>query len=369
MPIPLRVALIGTGAIAHAHLQAYREFPDQVELVALCDINEDAARRFATQSGVQRIYTQFDEVLAERDIEAVDICTVHDQHSAQVIAAAGAGKHVLVEKPMGVGLDECVRMVEAAEAAGITFMVAQVFRYLPYSRRVRQLIEENELGRVWSVRCDDLHGSLPTASALADRPRGAATPHWIYDGARAGGGALITFSTHHIDLFRYYLGDIRRVTGWTWQGHPLFANGAEDRCVATLEFECGAIGEVHASFTTRAPWLHRYWIYGEEGTMCSAPDPATNAAIQHHAPVDISSPRFGRQGKGMDSAQFVRLDTTSVDLPTARGFVNEILHFADCCRTGRTPLSSGRDNLGTMRTIFGIYESARRGSPVDLADL
>jgi predicted dehydrogenase len=363
----LRVALVGTGGIARAHLPAYQEFPDRVQLVAVCDIREDAAIKFARLAGVDRIYTDYGELLAQTDIEAVDLCTTHDQHCAQAVGAAQAKKHVLVEKPMAISLQECRKMVDAADAADIRFMVAQVFRYLPQSQRVRQLIDEGELGSIWSVRCDDLHGSLPSVSEVTEPV--TSPVHWNYDSAKAGGGALITFSTHHIDLFRYYLGDVVRVQGRIWQDHPMFFNGAEDRAWAVLEFASGAVGNVQASFTTRSPWFHRYWIYGEEGTVCSAPDSKTHAGIQHHAPVDISSRRFGDRGKGMVSPEFIRLEAESVDLPTGRGFVNEILHFADCCQSGAEPLSSGRDNLETMKTIFGIYESAASGAPVHLSEL
>jgi len=369
MAQPLKVALVGTGSIARAHLPAYRQFPGEVTLTAVCDIREEAAREFAASAGVEAVYTSMQELLEHADIEAVDICTIHDQHAQQVILAAQAGKHVLVEKPMAISIGESRAMIEATDAAGVTFMVAQVFRYLPHSRKVSELIDAGELGQVWALRSDDLHGSMPPASTVNESARPSEPSHWYFDGARAGGGALVTFATHHIDLFRYYLGDIRSVHGRCWTGHPMFFNGAEDRCWATLEFECGAVGNVYTSFTTRSPWFHRYWLYGEEGTVCSTPDPASHAAAQHHAPVEISSPGYGKAGRGLEGARFVPVECDAVGLPTDQAFVNEILHFAECCRTGKQPLSSGRDNLGTMKAVFGIYESARLGRPVDLSAL
>lgn len=369
MPKPLKIGLVGTGSISNLHLPAYEQFPEEVRLAAVCDIREDAARKCAERMGIDTVYTDIEKMLKEADIDAVDICAIHDQHEQLAVAAAEAGKHVLLEKPMGIDMQGCRNMIDAADKAGLTFMIGQVFRYLPHTQRVHQLIEEGELGPIWAVRSDDLHAAFPPASKLAGTPHPAAPVSWYFDGKRAGGGALITFTTHQIDLFRYLIGDIKRVTGWCRTDHPMFFNGAEDRALATLEFECGAVGHVFSSFTTRSPWLHRYWIFGDSGTIHSTPDPKANAVAQHHAPVEVSSPNHGDGPTGMQAARFVPVDGASVGLPTDQAFTNEILHFADCCREGKEPISSGKDNLGTMKAIFGIYESARTGQPVELDTL
>lgn len=132
----LKVGLIGTGRMGRAHLPAYQQFPDKVKLTAVCDIREDAVRQYAKDAGVEAVYTDVGEMLKDADIDAVDICTIHDQHLPQVIAAAEAGKHVLVEKAMGRNLAECREMIAATDKAGVTFMVAQNLRYAPTSRAV-----------------------------------------------------------------------------------------------------------------------------------------------------------------------------------------------------------------------------------------
>ena len=95
---PLKVGLVWTGGISSRHMTSYLEHPDRVQLTAVCDIVEPLAQEFAKNAGVEAVYTDFDEMLREADIDAVDNCTGHAQHAPQTNAAAEAGKHVLVER-------------------------------------------------------------------------------------------------------------------------------------------------------------------------------------------------------------------------------------------------------------------------------
>ncbi len=365
MSTPLKVGLVGTGSIARAHLPAFQQFPGAIQLTAVCDIRAEAAQRYAANAGVDAVYTDFEKMLREADIDAVDICTIHDQHKHQAIAAASAGKHILLEKPMGINMAECREVVTTAEQAGVTFMIAQCLRYLPESRKVKEMIQEGEFGPIWALRSDNFAAMVPPRSKVANTEESRHATSWYLDGNQAGGGALISQTTHHIDLFRYYIGEIRRVTAHAWMDHPLFINGAEESLAATMEFENGAIAQLLSSWTTRTPWHHNYWVLGELGSVCSRYMPGSSAAEQYIGPVDISLPQLDGDQHG--APQFVALDTSTTDLPTAQPFVNEILHFADCCRQDIEPISSGRDNLGTMKAVLGIYEAARTESPVELS--
>ena len=111
----LKIGLIGAGGFGQAHLRAYRELGDQAQVVAVCDIDAAVAERVAREVGAEA-YTDPGALLAAAPVDAVDICTPHDQHAALTIAAAEHGKHVLVEKAMATSLAECRAMVEAAQA-------------------------------------------------------------------------------------------------------------------------------------------------------------------------------------------------------------------------------------------------------------
>ena len=203
MSEPLRVGLIGAGRIAHSHMIAYLEHRDRVQLVAVCDIIEPAARAYAKEAGVDAVYTDYEEMLREVDLDAVDICSSHDQHWPQALAAAAAGKHALVEKSMAHNLPACREMLEAADNAGVTLMVAQNQRYARETAAVKRFIDEGNLGDIQAVRTHAIMAAVPI------NPRG----HWMNDGHR-GGGVLLTNTIHHVDLLRYYIGNVKRVYRW-----------------------------------------------------------------------------------------------------------------------------------------------------------
>jgi predicted dehydrogenase len=341
----LRVGLIGAGGIAGAHLRAYQQFPDLVRLVAVADPREEAARQRAAESGAEQVYRDPYRLIREAGVEAVDICTPHDQHAPLAVAAAEAGLHVLVEKPMACSMQECRDMVEAGRRAGVALMVAQCQRYSPGHRGVKKALDAGELGRIFSVQFDSMQ------NICAFLP----PTHWLYDGKQSGGGIVISVSVHKIDLMRYFLGDVRRVSAVCKVMRPGFVNGAEDYAAATLEFESGAIGSHFATYSGyRMPWSEKFLILGEKGAL--------------HDTQIASDLRPGEaSGWGKQFAGFVPVEPDHEGLPTDDAFINEVLHWAECCRTGSEPLTSGRDNLDTMRVIFGIYESSRLGAPVDLA--
>ena len=372
MPGPLRIGLIGTGRIAHSHMTAYLDYPDRVQLVAVCDIVEPAAQAYAKEAGVDAVYTDYEKMLREVDLDAVDICSSHDQHWPQTLAAAAAGKHALVEKSMAHNLPASREMVEAADSAGVTLMVAQNQRYTAETVAVKRFIDDGNLGDIQAVRTHAIMG------VVGVNPPG----HWMNDG-NAGGGVLLTNTIHHVDLLRYYIGNVKRVTGVCKSVQPQMVNGAEDLAVATLEFENGAVGDVFGSWTTSlVPEGQYYMVVGSKGTIHSTTPPRGRPGVGHFgtamcalksveepAPEPVRAPGQRRARRRGAPARFEPLSVEDTRLPTENGVVNEILHFEECCRTGAEPISSGRDNLETMKVIAGIQESSRTGRTIDLAML
>ena len=363
MATPLKVGLVGTGGISRRHITAYLEHPDRVQLTAVCDIDETLAQEFAKKAGVDAVYTDFDKMLHEADIEAVDNCTGHAQHAPLCIAAAEAGKHVIVEKAMATTVQECRDMIAAADKAGVTLMVAQHLRHSPQAAAVKRCVEDGKLGEIQAAR----------THVIMQGPQKS----WMND-AEKGGGVLLLNSVHHVDLLRYYVGNVKRVTAICKSVQPQMANGAEDLVAATLEFENGAIGDLFASWTTRlSPVGASYMLLGSKGSVHSTPPemPGSDATpIPHFGTVMIAQkedldPTNDRDRQRMIRPPFEPIDTSGTDLPSANFFVNEILHFEECCRTGREPISSGRDNIETIKIILGIFESSRTGKAVDLDDL
>ena len=376
MSNPLKVGMLGAGGITNSHLPAYLEHPDRVQITAVCDLVEPRAQALARKAGVEAVYTDLDQMLREADIDAVDNCTFHPAHAPLTIACAEAGKHVIVEKPMARSLQECRDMVAAADKAGVTLMIAQDLRYSPEAFAVKRFIDEGRLGEMFAVRTHLLSPRVPPRIGRARQDR--------YADAEQGGGTLMSVQVHHIDLLRFYAGNVKRLTAVCRSIGPRMVNDAEDLVAAILEFENGALGHLFAgpgetpedasdgrpvTASTRS-----YMLYGSEGTIHSAPE----TLPEHHhfgrimfaptedRPIDRSIPADLERWV---HPPFEPIDTSGLDLPTVKPFVNEILHFEECIRTGREPISSGRDNMETMKIIYGIWESSRTGKAVELDDL
>jgi Predicted dehydrogenases and related proteins len=360
--LPLKVGLIGAGNIAGAHLLAYKQFPEQLQLKAICDVLEENAQARAREMDIQAIYSDPLKMIREADIEAVDICVPPDQHAELAILAAEAGKHVLVEKPMACSLEDCKRMLAAAQENAVTLMVAQDQRYTPSYQGLRRLIQQGELGTIRAVRFD----SMQNARFIG------APGHWTFDGKRAGGGIVMSVAIHRFDLLRFLLGEIKRVSALSRTTNPSFINGAEDFACGLLEFESGAIGEMFATYSGfRMPWGQGLMIFGDRGAIHAISPGHTYGpafiASTSTVPADVEERNLEWEDQ---YSGFVPVETSQEGLPTTYGRINEILHFAECCRTGEEPLSSGRDNIKTMRIIFGMYESAcQNGQAIDLATL
>lgn len=342
-----KVGLIGAGGISSVHLPAYREHPDAVELAAVCDADEDRATDVAEEFGVD-YWTDFEAMLAEADIDAVDITLPHHLHHPVTKAALEAGKHVLVEKPFATSTADALELVDLAAERDLTLMVGQMQRYHPAYRALKERIEQGELGSIRHARID----------AVANQEDLYGYPHWLYDEDASGGGAVIGYAIHKLDLLRYLLGDVERAISWEQTvDDRLEGEHMEDYSVGLLAFEGGTFADFFTTTSASAtPYNEMLWLYGDDGAVHSLP----LEGGQDEGYDGTPQPRVSRD-EGPDSRkQFdpVDVDPSDVDLPSSNAFVNEILHFAECIETGREPISSGRDNLGTMAAIAAIYRSA-----------
>ena len=342
--------------IAGYHLPAYLNYPDKFKLNAICDIRPEALEKFGEKAGVKERYTDFLEMLEKADIDAVDICTIHDQHEAQVVAAAKAGKQIFLEKPMGTNLKQCNNMVEAARKAGVAFMVGHDLRYMPHTLAIKRIIESGELGQVRMTRCV-LIDNMP--------PAGFMNGHWLNDPKRSGGGMMISGIIHQVDLLRYFIGDVKTVYAVNRSIHEGYWDGREEYACAVLEFENGTICDIMLiGSSTRSPIGCQYTLYGDEGTIMST---QAESRVYQFGQGMIASKKRGNFIETFN--YFAPIPPERGNLPTDDAFTNEILHFADCVSEHKEPLTSGRDNLGTVKVIFGIYESFKTGKKIDLAKM
>jgi predicted dehydrogenase len=331
MPEPVRVALIGCGGIATAHLGAYAALPELGRVVVACDTDAQSARRRAVETGAEA-ETDYREALARDDVEAVDLCLPHDLHEPVARAAAAAGKHVLVEKPIARNLAEADRMIAACAAAGVRLMVAHCQRFSADRQTAKRLVDEGAIGRIYMMRTDH--------NQWVEYPPG----HWINDPAKLGGGGIAGSGVHHLDILRWFCGDVALVSaGLTRSGCT--PRTAEDGGLVLLEHRSGAVSELALSWTTqRFPWYESFWIYGTEGV------------IHNVGGLHLFRGK-ARQG------EFERVVTDHDD---GGGFREEIRHFLTCVGTGERPRMPGEEARAALELVLAAYRSAERGEKVAL---
>jgi len=359
---PLKVGLIGAGRIANRHLAAYNNFSEKVKLVAVCDIVSDSAQEYAKKAHVENVYTDPVKMLKEADIDAVDICASHDKNAYLAVLAAESGRHVLVEKPMGISIQQCREVLKATDKAGVTFMVAQMLRYVPNNRTVYNFIKEGKLGSIRAVHSEAMANGISLMSSGS----------WYSDYKKSGGGVVISVGIHNIDLLRYFFGDIKSAFAMLTNKHPAFPPGIEDHASIILTFESGAVAELFADYATRrVPWVWQYLVLGTEGTVVSSL-PFREQFGQQRWDTRIAFTKMDKEalGAGTATEEFIPIKQLTYEgFENVDPFTNEILHFANCCQLKMESISSGKDNLGTMKAIFAIYESAKSGKNIDLATL
>lgn len=334
----IRVGLIGCGLMARAHLPGYQAAAGRAEIVMCCDNNPELAQSHAQKIGGNiELTTDWEQVIASDKVDAVDICSPHYLHAPMVLAAAKAGKHILLEKPMAMNLTEARQMVDATSAAGKIFMVAQNQRYLPEHQPIKDWLTQGAIGRVIAARID---GNQFLSKGY---PKG----HWLFSKALTGGGVIRTTAIHKIDMLRFFLGEVRRVTAFysTSGMNPEMDN--EDVATIAMEFENGALGEAFFTFAAHQNPIptasHELVIlYGTKGMI-------NNINGWHMYSTELEAYNKTMTPMGLPNADY------------ALSFVREVNHFLECIETGAEPLTSGRDNLNTIAVIDAIYQAAESG--------
>lgn len=349
----LKIGVIGNGNISGVHLRAYSLNPN-VEIYALCDINEKAMQRRAKEYGVTRLFTDVNEMVKLPELDAVSVCTWNAAHAECAIAALNAGKHVLCEKPMAMNADEARRMQEAAEKNGKLLMIGFVRRFGNDCAILKDFIDNGYFGDIYYAKATYLR-------------RKGCPGGWFGDKARSGGGPLIDLGVHIIDLCRYLMGGHQPVSvyGATFNklgdrheiksevdyksdsrsGHDIF--NVEDLASAMIRFDNGAVLQIEASFSLN--------IEKDKGTIELF---GTKAGAKLDPELTIYSEMNGYM--------------TNVELatPTALSFEglfeNEINHYVDCVLNGGECRNPAVDGVTLMKILDGIYESARTGHEVVL---
>lgn len=343
----LRVALIGAGGIAGAHMRYYAKM-DDVELVALADVSKESMARRAEEFKVADCFTDYRKMLEKVRPDAVSICTPNGLHAPTTIAALAAGAHVLVEKPMAMNAREAQSMISAAKRHRRKLVIAFQHRFEPKTQFIRSAVEAGKLGKVVFARVQAL------------RRRGI--PNWGVFGRKdlQGGGPLIDIGVHVLEATHYAMGTPKPVaaSGGTftylgnkksgvisqWPNWDYKTYTVEDLAVGQIRFENGAVLHLEASFAAHIEkdvWT--FQIMGEKGGAIWDPPAVFGDEFGHM--VNTSPGWLPR-----DAAA----DCFAIKM---RDFVDHVLY-------GKPTGAPAEHGLMVQKMLDGIYESAGKGREI-----
>ncbi|KZE13192.1 Gfo/Idh/MocA family protein [Priestia aryabhattai] len=281
----VKIGVIGCGSIAqHRHLPEYK-MNEQVELVAVCDINTERANSVAQQYGV-KAYTNYEELLASGTVEAVSVCTPNYLHAPISVAALNSGVHVLCEKPMATSEEEAKAMIEAAKTNGKKLMIGHNQRFVASHQKARELIEKGEIGKIYSFRTAFGHGG-PEGWSVDGKES------WFFKKDEAFIGAMGDLGVHKTDMLRYILNEeIVEVGAFVESNAKDFAN-VDDNAVCVLKTESGIIGTLAASWAYNGKEDNSTIVYGEKGTLRLEDDP-TYSLVAQYATGEVVNYELGK---------------------------------------------------------------------------
>ncbi|MBM3501332.1 MAG: Gfo/Idh/MocA family oxidoreductase, partial [Armatimonadetes bacterium] len=261
----LRVGLVGAGSISRLHLRAYVENPHVVD-VRVADPDPGARERLAGEYGlISRVEDSYEALLADAEIDLIDICAPHHLHHPVALAALKAWKHVITEKPIALNLKQADEMIAAARKAKKRLFVALNQRMFPAHVKAKQIIDEGEIGKPFL-------GIVNVIGNEFDRMNDPSS--WKGDVRLAGGGALIDTGYHAVYMLQHFLGPARAVTAMTKRLRVEPKNKGDDTSVVALEMPNGAVGSITVTYAaTGDHWTETRQIIGPQGSLFITDDP------------------------------------------------------------------------------------------------
>jgi len=251
----LNWGLIGCGDIARKRVAPAIRDLDNCRLVAVNRAQSDLAEQFAEEFGADRWYRDWRELLKDEEIKAVYVATPPNLHAEQTIAAAKAGKHVICEKPMALNAQECRRMIAACRTAGVRLSIAYYRHFYPVVGRIKQILESGQIGKVVLAEIRAFENFRPEA----EDPRS-----WMVRKRQGGGGPLMDFGCHRIEVLLNILGDASKA--WGSQGSLITDWDVEDTSISIMEFQNEARGMLALSRAIEEP-QDTLDIYGSVGSI------------------------------------------------------------------------------------------------------
>ncbi|MEL6105108.1 MAG: Gfo/Idh/MocA family oxidoreductase [Planctomycetota bacterium] len=343
------IGIVGCGMIANFHAKAIKDAAG-AELIGAASRRMDATQTFATEHGCHA-FASLEEMLADDRIGAVSVCTPSGAHLDPAVAAARAGKHVIVEKPLEITTERCDKIIQACEEAGVRLTAIFQSRFHQSSRLMKQAVDAGRFGR---ITMGDAYVKWYRSQEYYDS--GAWRGTWELD----GGGALMNQAIHSVDLLLWLMGPVKQISAMTaTMTHERIE--VEDVAVANLKFENGALGVIEATTTAYPGALKRIEISGSEGSAILEEEDIKQWEFADETPEDatLRKEMLGKTETGGGAAD-----------PAAIGHHGHTLLFEEAVSAiteNRPSILDGREGRRSVEVICAIYESAKTGQIIHLS--
>jgi len=337
----VKVGLVGAGFVSDIHYAAFKEWVHNAEIVAVASPNN--AEIFAQERGIPDAYRDHSEMLKDKDIDVVVVGIPNDLHCQVTVDAAKAGKHVIIEKPLCITLEEADEMIETCNQAGVLLMYAEELLFAPKYVRAKTLIDEGAIGEPFLAKQSEEHPG----------------PHmpWFWDVNRSGGGVMMDMGCHSIEYTRWVLGKpkVKSVTAFMDTYIHQDRTEGEDHSYTIVEYEGRKVAMLENSWAKGGGVDDRCEIYGVKG----------------HTRADLlrgsSLLTYSEEGYGYaveKSGATKGYTFTMFEEVWNYGFPQEMQHFIKCVLGKETCMETGEDGREVLKIIYAAYQSAGEGRKI-----
>ncbi|WP_288426300.1 Gfo/Idh/MocA family oxidoreductase [uncultured Spirosoma sp.] len=333
--------VVGLGHLTLDEILPALSMSKKSKIVALVSGSPEKMKKVAEQYGVRNdycySYADYDKLKDNKDVQVIYIVLPNGMHAEYTVRGAQAGKHILCEKPMANTVAECQTMIDACKQANVKLMIAYRIQYEPHNRKVREMVQANQFGKVKSIIANNGQNS--------DNPK-----HWRFNKALAGGGSLPDVGLYCLNTIRFVLAEEPTEVSamiHSTPGDPRFTE-VEEQVNWLMKFPSG----VQASCATS---------YGHH-------DEKSYRVLADTGWIKMD-PAFPYQGLKLMTSQAQGKENQLIehDMGQKNHFMAEMDHFSDCVTTNKVPFTPGEEGLQDQKIMEAIYQSAREGRPVKLA--
>ena len=333
----LNIGIIGAGRIGKVHMQSITYNVPTAKVLGITDVFKDGLQELADKYGIEKVYNDYKEMLADKDIDAVLVCSSTDTHADISIEAAEAGKHVFCEKPVDLTPEKVQAVIDAVAKAGVKLQVGFNRRFDHNFAHVRSLINDGKVGNLELIKITSRDPEPPPAEYAA-----------------VSGGMFLDMTIHDFDMARFLAGsDVTEVyASATCLVDPAIGEAGDvDTAIINLKFENGALGVIDNSRRAAYGYDQRIEVFGSKGAAMAANDTPTNVTIMNAEGVTTDKPLYFFLERYMQS------------------FRDEMIQFVDAVLNDKETPTTGVDGLNSILVALAAKKSVKEGRPVKISEI